>query len=1096
MHLKFKLFFGLWFLIFHVAFSQDIGITKGYVVVLGDLSYAATLAQNNPEIIVYSQVDNTDASWKAASEFFDTKSLFGTRVFLGRGPLTQLHLAENFVDVLVAKGSTMPPDSEVLRVLRSQGKAFLGTRELIKPLPSGMDDWPHLYHSPSNSNFSKDSVLRAPYISSFFAGPRFGPVPQAAVAAGGILFKAFGHIAFHKREEPYLNTLIAVNGYNGTILWSRPITPGINIHRSTMIATSTDLYIGDTAALKIIDPQTGELKDEYIPDVEGGTFWKWMGLEKGILYAVVGAKETLDPTQKHANPEPGWPWQKISPGFNAATYQWGFGRTVIAVDLAQKKVLWSHREQNPADCRAVCMEDGKIFIFRYGEYLVCLNAQNGDELWRQTPANNPTLFNGMGAYSEGQDWSTNWRSANYLKCGNGMLYFAGPQISGAMMVISMQDGSVKWQNPDHNMQLVVANNFLYGISGNADETSSKKFDPASGNIVKNYDMRRASCTRPTGNASSIFFRAHEGSSHLNLETEVFEYFPPMRPDCFDGPTIANGHVYFWPMACDCNLQMLGLASLAPAGNFNFEQKAVESERLIKTGDITNVATFDITAADWPNFRKDNQQSATSTASLPTSGVHQVWEHIAPGGVRVSSPTTSGGLVFVGRTDGAVIAFEAKTGKRRWTAYTGGAVRYPPAISQGRAYVGAGDSWVYVYEAATGRLLWRFKAGPQERRLPFYNSLLSTWPVAGGVLVENGVAYTAAGIVNHDGTHVYALDAINGSIKWQNNTSGKIYPTAPGGIDVQGPLLFYNDVIYFPGGTLVSPAAYDITDGTALRTEPIAVESVYKGKRGQELFLYFKEVYCNGMPLYKDPQYEIFGENWSGSTSEKSFLAVSGGKAIFWVHEYHGTSSSVSAYPSSAISLDNLPKFGTNPPFAGDWSHTVPMNGQLLAVASNAVVVHEDFQLHSLNLASGATKFKTTLSAKPEKWGLAIDRDGRMFISLEDGRLICYGTDPQVSIKEADDGGPDFDLRYSRYSASGHDIRVQYTLKHTSKVEIVVYNIFGKQVSSLVSATKPSGNYQLNWKGTNTQGQPLPIGWYTLSMKTPGFVKHLQLLIFN
>ena len=36
-------------------------------------------------------------------------------------------------------------------------------------------------------------------------------------------FKAFGHIAFKEREEPWLNTLAAFNGYNGTLLWRREI---------------------------------------------------------------------------------------------------------------------------------------------------------------------------------------------------------------------------------------------------------------------------------------------------------------------------------------------------------------------------------------------------------------------------------------------------------------------------------------------------------------------------------------------------------------------------------------------------------------------------------------------------------------------------------------------------------------------------------------------------------------------------------------------------------------------------------------------------------------------------------------------------------
>ena len=53
----------------------------------------------------------------------------------------------------------------------------------------------------------------------------------------------------------------------------------------------------------------------------------------------------------------------------------------------------------------------------------------------------------------------------------------------------------------------------------------------------------------------------------------------------------------------------------------------------------------------------------------------------------------------------------------------------------------------------------------------YGHLVSTWPLFAGVLVQDGVVYTAASLLNMDATHVYALNAKTGRIVWQNNTSG-------------------------------------------------------------------------------------------------------------------------------------------------------------------------------------------------------------------------------------------------------------------------------------------------------------------------------------
>ena len=188
-------------------------------------------------------------------------------------------------------------ESEALRVLRPQGKAFIGNRELTKPFPEGIDDWSHPYHGPDNNPQSNDRIARAPYLTQFLAEPYYAPLPQVAVASGGRVFKAYGNIAFHEREEALLNSLVAYNGYNGTMLWKRKLTPGFMIHRNTMIATPEILYVGDDKSCKVIDAATGKLKNEIIPplDIAGGTFWKWMAMENEVLYALIGDQEQKDP---------------------------------------------------------------------------------------------------------------------------------------------------------------------------------------------------------------------------------------------------------------------------------------------------------------------------------------------------------------------------------------------------------------------------------------------------------------------------------------------------------------------------------------------------------------------------------------------------------------------------------------------------------------------------------------------------------------------------------------------------------------------------------------------------------------------------------
>jgi len=984
---------------------ERIGITRGFCVVLGDVrcELARELARQT-ELLIYLQLSRTE-DVETARKIVDQAGLYGKRIFVEQGNLNKLHLADNLADVLVAIGKAAGiSEAEVRRVLRPQGKAFLADKVLVKPFPQSVDDWSHPYHAPDNNPQSQDSVIVAPYLTQFLAEPRYAPVPQVAVASAGRVFKAFGHVAFKAREEPFLNKLVAFNGYNGTILWQRDLAEGVMIHRNTMIATPTKLYVGDDKSCKAINTATGQLIDQIIPPVElaGGTFWKWMGLDNGVLYALLGEQEQRDPTMRWRRDKHGWPWNPISKGFNQPEHPWGFGRNVLAIDLATKKVLWSYREDEPVDSRAMCMKNGRIYIFRFGAYLACLDAKTGNVLWRKTPHNAPELFKSLGTYLNRQDWRTNWRTTCYLKCTDQALYFAGPPI-GKLLAVSAQDGSILWENPYNNFQLVVRDDGLYGISGQIDKHPSKKFAPLTGEVLTEINVARRACTRPTGSADAIFFRASGGSVRLDHASRRPHWISPMRPPCHDGVTIANGLLYWWPSVCDCQLTLYGVTCLGPAGDFDFYPPATETERLEKmTGNLTELTPLPESLADWPTFRADNICSATTKAVIPTTSM-LLWQFKPKQASLMvplpTAPVAAGGLVFVSGPDGIVRAFDAAKGRLHWKAYTGGAVRFPPTIWKGRALVGSGDGWIYAFEAKTGRLLWRFRAAPAERKIPVYGSLLSTWPVASGVLVEDGIAYAAAGIANYDGTYVYALDAATGKIKWQNNTSGHLDRQAHTGVSVQGHLLLHNDKLYLAGGTSISPAIYDIADGRCLNDPKQLKQCVSRSPRGWELSLIADQVVACGKPFYTYPKHEVF----DNTVFNKVFITSSSGRDIVWASNQNNKKIMCFNHldrkllrqritePSNRFNVDWRNLGITNKPL---WSYDCK-DSVAVAVCRNAVVVAKKSEVTALKLDDGRILWSVPVPSAPVPWGLAVDRNGRTIVTLEDGQVLCFGRSNRI-----------------------------------------------------------------------------------------------------
>jgi len=129
--------------------------------------------------------------------------------------------------------------------------------------------------------------------------------------------------------------------------------------------------------------------------------------------------------------------------------------------------------------------------------------------------------------------------------------------------------------------------------------------------------------------------------------------------------------------------MVGNICLAPAGDFEFGAKAVESERLeTAAGAPKALKTLSIAPGDWPTYRADNTRSAAGPSRIPVK-VECAWRHQPPKGVDSTAPVTAGGMVFVGdgvvyaaagiaSYDGThVYALDAGTGRIQWQNNTSG-----------------------------------------------------------------------------------------------------------------------------------------------------------------------------------------------------------------------------------------------------------------------------------------------------------------------------------------------------------------------------------------------------------------------------------------
>ena len=78
-----------------------------------------------------------------------------------------------------------------------------------------------------------------------------------------------------------------------------------------------------------------------------------------------------------------------------------------------------------------------------------------------------------------------------------------------------------------------------------------------------------------------------------------------------------------------------------------------------------------------------------------------------------------------------------------------------------------------------------------------------------------------------------------------------------------------------------------------------------------------------------------------------------------------------------------------------WSHQCSQS-VAIAVCSNAVLVAEKSKIVALNLKNGSVLWSHKLPSPAVSWGLAIDSNGRVVVTLENGTVQCFARTAVVS----------------------------------------------------------------------------------------------------
>jgi ligand-binding sensor domain-containing protein len=142
-----------------------------------------------------------------------------------------------------------------------------------------------------------------------------------------------------------------------------------------------------------------------------------------------------------------------------------------------------------------------------------------------------------------------------------------------------------------------------------------------------------------------------------------------------------------------------------------------------------------------------------------------------------------------------------------------------------------------------------------------------------------------------------------------------------------------------------------------------------------------------------------------------------------------------------------------------------------------------------------TVYRTSNSGLPDNLvrAIAIDGQGNKWIGTLGG-LAVYREGgviiPPVEVKEKSNEIPtNFSLYQNYPNPFNPSTTIEFDIPERTNVKLVVYDILGREVETLVDKELEPGKYKINFTATN-----LPSGVYFYTLKTPKFTKTNKMLL--
>lgn len=544
------------------AILKASGIAAGYCVDLGcgDGHLAYELARGSDLFVV--GIDPDPLMVAAARRKLTAAGLYGVRVTIHQGTLSETQLPEFFANLIVSQQSITQGDgvvdsTEAVRLQRPYGGVTCfgpSDRMVVKTrgAPQGAGEWTHMYSDPANTLCSTDTV-KGPLTAVWYRdidlnlAQRHGRSPSPLFSEGRLFAEG-------------LDELMAVDAYNGRPLW-RFKQPGIldaynADHLVGAAATGSNICIAnDSIFLRNgktcyrIDVATGKVKATFeTPTHPDGTpaDWGYLACQDGILF---GSTSNESHIVRHTYLRADDHMQK----------QFSESTSLFAIDIESGKLLWQYSAQNSIRHNAIVIGTERVFlidrVLAVDDLLTSAPARRGEKPKQPAAGHATGDLIALDLKTGEREWKADkdifGTTLSYSKDHNILLMFYQPtafrlpsEVGGRIAAFQASSGDKLWETKvNYNTRPL--------IHGDTIIAHPAALDLVSGEAKPIAVPRSYGCGQVTGSRNLLMFRSGTLGYYDFTRDVGTENYGGIRPGCWINALPVGGLVLLPDATAGC-----------------------------------------------------------------------------------------------------------------------------------------------------------------------------------------------------------------------------------------------------------------------------------------------------------------------------------------------------------------------------------------------------------------------------------------------------------------------------------------------------------------------------------------------------------------